>query len=86
MIFTVRALNTINQLPELTVPAAEHNVELLCLQEYRYYYSVLELKSHDTGNSRKFTLAFAWKNSVDVTIGVGMLLSSDTLKSLNNQE
>ena len=41
--FNVRTLNRINQLPEMTVFAAEHNIDIICIQEHRYYYSELEI-------------------------------------------
>ena len=55
------------------------------MQEYRYYYSELELKYHDTGNGWIFVLLSAWKNSVNAIIRcIGMLLSLYALKSLNS--
>ena len=32
--FNIRTLNIINQLPELTVSAAEQNIDIICVQEY----------------------------------------------------
>ena len=45
--FNVRILNTINQLLELIVFAAEYNIDIICVQEYRYYHSEQELKYQD---------------------------------------
>ena len=39
MTSNVRTLNRIGQLPELTVSVVEHNIVIVCIKEYRYYYS-----------------------------------------------
>ena len=46
--FDIRTLNTINQLPELTASAIEYNIDIICVQEYRFNHSKVELKRHDT--------------------------------------
>ena len=80
-----RTLDRIDQLPELTVSAAEHNIDTVCVQKYRYHHSKEEIKYHYTGNGWVFVSASARKNSV-VIGGVGMLLSHCALKSLNSIE
>ena len=47
--FNVRTSNT-NQLLELTASAAEHNIDIICIQERRYYNSKQEEKYYDTNN------------------------------------
>ena len=85
--FNAWNLNTINQLPELTTSAAEHNIDFICVKERRYYYSELELKYYDNSNRWAFVLASAWENSDNAVMGVvGMLLSPHALKSLNSME
>ena len=42
--FNIGTLNIINQLPELTASTAEHNIDIICLQELRFYNSELDLK------------------------------------------
>ena len=70
--FNIRTLNRIGQLPELTVSAIDHNIDIICIQEHRYTHSK-DIRYHDTGN--RWTLVTAWKNSVSATIrGVGMLI------------
>ena len=70
---------------EVTASAVEHNIDIVCIQEYRYHDSEVEIKYHNTGNEWMFVSASAWKNSVNaVIIGVGMLLSSRILKPLNH--
>ena len=48
--FNFGPLNRIVQFSELTASAAEHNIDIACLQERRYYHSGLELKYPDSGN------------------------------------
>ena len=63
-----------NQLPELKVSAAKQNMDIICIQEHKYYHRELELRYHD----------HVWKNSVIATIrGVEMLLSFHALRSIN---
>ena len=82
--FNVRTLNRIGQLPELTASVIDHNIDIIYIQEHRYTHSK-DIKHHDTGNG--WTLATAWKNSVNATIGgVGMLIGPWALKSLNSIE
>ena len=85
--FNVRTLNTINQLPELVSSAIELNINVICIQEHRFFHSDIKLKHHDVGKGWTFISASAWKNSIGATIGgVGMLLSPLALKSLNTIE
>ena len=57
---TAQTLNRIGQLPELTASAADHNIDIVCLQEHRYDNSELELKYNDTCNILTFESASAW--------------------------
>ena len=50
MTSNIRTLNSVNELPELTLSAVEHNIDTICIQEHRYYYCELEIKYHCTGN------------------------------------
>ena len=47
--FNVRTLNKIEQLPELTTSAIEHNIDIICIQEHRYTHSE-DIEYHDSGN------------------------------------
>ncbi len=47
--FTVRTLNRIGQLSELTASAAEHKIDIICIQEHRYTHPE-DIKYHETGN------------------------------------
>ena len=82
--FNVRTLNSIGQLPELTVSAIEHTIDIICIQEHRYTYSE-DIKYHDIGNGWKLATATSWKDFVNATIGgVGMLIGPQALKSINS--
>ena len=85
--FNVRTLNTINQLPELVSSAISLNIDIICIQEHRFYHADVDLKYHDVGKGWTFVTASAWKNSINSSIGgVGMLLSPFALKTLNSFE
>ena len=84
--FNVRTLNKIGQLPELTASAIDHNIDIICNQEHIYTHSK-DIKYHDTGNGWTLATASAWKDSVNATVGgVGILIGSRALKSLNSIE
>ena len=40
-------LNSTNQQPQLTASAAYKNIDIVCVQEYRYYHCELELKCNE---------------------------------------
>ena len=48
--FNVRTLNTVNHLLALTASAAERNIDIICIQERRYFHSEQEIKYHETSN------------------------------------
>ena len=77
--FDIRTLNIINQLPQLTVSADEHNTDIICIREHRFYHRKFVQKYYDTDNE--------WKNSVNVAIeGVGILLCTHALKLPNSMD
>ena len=55
--FKVRNLNIVNESPEPTTSAVVHNIDIICIQEYWYYNSELEIKYHDNGNGWIFVSA-----------------------------
>ena len=82
----IRNLNRIGQLLELTASVIDHNIDIICIQEYRYIHCK-DIKYRDNGNGWKLVSASAWKNSVNAMIGgMGMLIGPWALKSLNNIE
>ena len=82
--FNVRTLNTLNQLPELVSSAIKFNIDVICVQEHRFFHDNLELKYHEVGKGWTFISASAWKNSTNATIGgVGILISPRAMKCMN---
>ena len=48
--FNIRTLSIVNQLAELTAFAAEYNIDIICIQEYKYYHGKVKTKYHNAGN------------------------------------
>ena len=42
--FNFRTLNTVNQLPEQTASVNNHNMDIICIKEHRFYCSKLKIK------------------------------------------
>ena len=86
VIFNVRTLNRIGQLPELTASAVEHKIDIICIQEHQYTHTE-DIKYHETGNGWMLVTVSAWKNSVNASVGgVGMLIGPRVIKTLNSIE
>ena len=84
--FNVRTLHRIGQLPELTASAVEHKIDIICIQEHRYTHTE-DIRYHETGNGWTLATVSACKNSVNATVGgVGILIGSRALKTLNSIE
>ena len=60
-IFNVRTFNKLDQQPELTASAIDHNLDIICIQENGYIHS-REIKYTYTGNGWTFVSSSAWKN------------------------
>ena len=56
--FNFRILNRIGQLPELTASAIDHNIDIICTQEYRYIHCE-DIKYYDTDNGWTLVIASA---------------------------
>ena len=85
--FNVRTLNSANQLPELVASAMKLNINVICIQEHRFFHDDVNIKHQDVGNGWIFYSASAWKTTGGATIGgVGMLLSPKAANALNNIE
>ena len=83
----IGTVNKISQLLELKASTAEHNIDIVCVQENRYHHSEVEIKYLDNGNVWTFIPASAWKNSYNAVIGVvGILFNARTLKSFKSNE
>ena len=57
--FNVRTLNTINQLSELVASAIRYNIDIIFIQEHRFFHDDLTLKYHDVGKGWTFISASA---------------------------
>ena len=72
---------------ELIASAQKYKIDIICVQEHRYYHPETKLKYHKLESGWNFVSASVWKNTGNSTIGgVGMLLSPLALKSLNKIE
>ena len=72
---------------ELIAMAVTYHVDVINVQEHRFYHKDIDLKYHELGNGLTFISASALKNTGNSTIGgVGMLLSPHNTKSLNSIE
>ena len=85
--FNVLSLSKLNQVSELVYSALQNDIDIICIQEHRFYHPDLDLKYNDVGRGWTLISASAWKNSTNATIGgVGILLSPKAMKCLNNIE
>ena len=85
--FNVRSLNSLHQTGELIASAEEFHIDVICIQEHRFFHDDITLKYHDLEKGWCMISASAWKNSVNATIGgVGILLSPKAKNCLNNIE
>ena len=67
--------------------AIDHNIDIICIHEYRYHHSEEDIKYHDTGNGLTFVSSSVRKNSVNAVIGgVSMLIGPRALKPLKSIE
>ena len=85
--FNVYTLQSIKQMSELIAIAVTYHIDVINVQEHRFYHEDIHLKYHELGNGWTFISASALKNTGNSTIGgVGMLLSPHATKSLNSIE
>ena len=70
---------------ELISLAIETKQEIICIQEHRYVHPDTDIKHHPQPNGWLFITSSAWLNSNNCPVGgVGLLLSPNACKSLNN--
>ena len=80
--FNVRTLNNESQISELIASAIEYKIDVICLQEHRFFHDD-SLKYHDVPSGWALVTASCWKNSSNSSIGgVGLLLSPTAKASL----
>ena len=74
--FNVRTLNSLKQMSELAASAERMDIDIICVQEHRFYHDDTQLQYHKLSKGWTFISSSAWKNTVNSTIGgVGMLIS-----------
>ena len=72
---------------ELAASAERMNIDIICVQEHRFYHDDVQLQYHKLSKGWTFISSSAWKNSMNSTIGgVGMLLSPHAISSMNSIE
>ena len=70
-----RTLDPLGRLEELVECSKRQNIDILAVQEHRFYHPNDELKYHQAG-SYKLVTSSATKNTINSTVaGVGVLLS-----------
>ena len=85
--FNVRTLQSIKQMSELIAIAVTYHIDVINVQEHRFYHEDIDLKYHELGNGWAFISASDLKNTGNSKIvGVGMVLSPYATKSLNSIE
>ena len=81
-----RTLGPLGRLEELAECAQSQNIDILAIQEHRYYHPKDVLKYHQAGSFQLVTSS-ATKNATNSTVGgVGILLSQKASDNLLNVE
>ena len=84
--FNARTLVPPGRLDELVANATSHSIDIIAIQEHRFYHPNDAHKYHTIG-SHQLVTSSAWKNSVNSTVGgIGFLLSSKAIANLLSVE
>ena len=84
--FNARTLRPTSNLNELAECSKLFKIDILAIQEHRFYHPETDLKYYQAGQYQLITSS-AWKNSTNAAIGgVGLLLSSRANSNLINVE
>ena len=74
--FNVRTLHTECKSAELVSSAIDNEVDIICIQEHRYFHKEINLNYTNLEAEWTLITAFSWKNASNSTIGeTGMLHS-----------
>ena len=85
--FNIRTIKGEYQSSELVASAIEHNIDIICIQEHRLYYTDFYIKYHTLNIGWSLVTSSSWKNnSNSSTGGVGLLLSQRATASLISVE
>ena len=83
--FNVCTLQSIKQMAELFIIVVTYHIDIINVQEHRFYHEDIDLKYHELGNGWTFISASALKNTGNSKIGgVGMLLSPHILMEIEH--
>ena len=66
--FNARTLNIQGRLDELVANAISQSIDIIAIQEHRFYHPNEDRKYHTIG-SHQLVTSSAWKNSVNSTVG-----------------
>ena len=84
--FNSRTLNPTSRLNELVLNAKEQKIDIIAIQEHRFFHPDTDLQYHKIGDYQLITSS-CLKNSSNASIGgVGLLLSSKAMDNLSNIE
>ena len=83
----VRSLRGNHKVYELIAAAEKYEIDIICVQEHRYYHPDIPVKIHTFEKGWTFLTSSGVKNDSEATIGgVGILLSPSAAKSFTNYE
>ena len=81
--FNIRSHNSIEKVGELTAPAEEKGIPVVCLQEHRKFHDSADVHHTDVGKGWILATSSYWRKSRNSCVGgVGMLLSPFAYNSL----
>ena len=84
--FNTRTLCTLGRLDELSSNAKTQGIDIIAVQEHRFYHDQNPIKYH-TADTYQLVTSSSWKNSMNASVGgVGFLLSSAAISNLIHVE
>ena len=82
-----RTLNPNGRAEELSLLSKTHNIDVICLQDHKFYHPNDDLKYHKKIEGQQIITVSCWKNSINASVGgVGFLLSTRAQECLANIE
>ena len=82
-----RTLNPTGRTEELAFLASTHNIDVICLQDHKFYHPDDETQYHKKQLNHQLLTASCWKNQVNASVGgVGFLLSAKAQECLSKIE
>ena len=82
-----RTLNPNGRTEELAFLASTHNIDVICLQDHKFYHPDNETQYHKKHLGYQLLTASSWKNEANASVGgVGFLLSARAQECLSKIE